>query len=67
MRRRGAFLLLGSLAALAVAQEPSRDAPPPGVVTSLTLFAGAPSGLWRTRDWGRNWERVKGSWHENPR
>src|SRR5207247_5235887 len=56
-----ASLLRGRLAALVVAQEPSRDVPPPGVVTSLTLFAGAPSGLWRTRDWGRTWERVEGA------
>ncbi len=61
MRGRGAFLLLGPLAVLPATQEPSRDVPPPGVVTSLTLFAGAPSGLWRTRDWGRNWERVEGA------
>jgi len=60
VRGRSAFFLLGPLAALAVAQEPSRDAPPPGVVTSLTLFAGAPSGLWRTRDWGGRWERIEG-------
>jgi len=58
---RPALLLLAPLAALAVAQEPPRDAPPPGVVTSLTLFAGSPSGLWRTRDWGRTWERVEGA------
>jgi len=61
VRLRGAFLLVGPLAALALAQEPARDAPPPGVVTSLTLFAGSPSGLWRTRDWGRTWERVEGA------
>lgn len=61
MRGHGSFLLLWPLAVLAAAQEPSRDAPPPGLVTSLTLFAGAPSGLWRTRDWGRTWERVEGA------
>lgn len=30
------------------------------VVTSLTLFAGTPSGLWRSTDWGGRWERVNG-------
>jgi photosystem II stability/assembly factor-like uncharacterized protein len=27
-------------------------------VTSLTLFAGTDSGLWRSRDWGTTWERA---------
>lgn len=61
MSGRGPALVLGSLAALAAAQEPRRDAPPPSVATSLTLFAGTPSGLWRTRDWGGRWERVEGA------
>jgi photosystem II stability/assembly factor-like uncharacterized protein len=30
------------------------------VVTSLTLFAGTPSGLWRSTDWGGKWQRVVG-------
>ena len=30
------------------------------VVTSLTLFAGTPSGLWRSTNWGGRWERVSG-------
>ena len=30
------------------------------VVTSLTLFAGTPSGLWRSTNWGGKWERVVG-------
>lgn len=32
----------------------------PAVATTLTLFAGTPVGLWRSRDWGRTWERVAG-------
>jgi photosystem II stability/assembly factor-like uncharacterized protein len=28
------------------------------VVTSLTLFAGGLTGLWRSTDWGGKWERV---------
>ena len=41
----------------------AQETPPPAptqVATSLTLFAGTPSGLWRTRDWGARWERVEG-------
>ena len=30
------------------------------VVTSLTLFAGTRTGLWRSSDWGGKWERVSG-------
>ena len=59
-RQVGTALVLGSLAALAAAQGPTREAPPPTVATSLTLFAGTSSGLWRTRDWGGRWERVEG-------
>jgi photosystem II stability/assembly factor-like uncharacterized protein len=31
------------------------------VVTSLTLFAGSPAGLWRSGDWGARWELVRPS------
>jgi photosystem II stability/assembly factor-like uncharacterized protein len=50
-----AALLLAGLPPWALAQA-SGDAG----VSSLTLFAGAPSGLWRSRDWGTSWERVIG-------
>src|SRR5207244_12659207 len=30
------------------------------VVTTLTLFAGTASGLWRSTNWGAKWERVTG-------
>jgi photosystem II stability/assembly factor-like uncharacterized protein len=33
----------------------------PGAVTSLTLFAGTPDGLWRSSDWGGTWSRVVGA------
>jgi photosystem II stability/assembly factor-like uncharacterized protein len=33
---------------------------PEPTVTSLTLFAGTAEGLWRSTDWGRRWERVRG-------
>lgn len=32
---------------------------PGTVVTTLTLFAGNDEGLWRSRDWGGSWERVR--------
>jgi photosystem II stability/assembly factor-like uncharacterized protein len=32
---------------------------PSPVVTSLTLFAGSPAGLWRSRDWGATWELAR--------
>ena len=31
------------------------------VVTTLTIFAGTESGLWRSADWGYHWERVEGA------
>ena len=31
------------------------------VVTTLTIFAGTESGLWRSTDWGYRWERVLGA------
>lgn len=31
------------------------------VVTTLTIFAGTESGLWRSTDWGYRWERVQGA------
>ena len=58
MRRAAAValggLLLAAGAALAFAQ--TSAAP---VVTSLTIFAGAAEGLWRSRDWGGSWEVVQ--------
>jgi len=53
MRRGAAGLFLAAvlLAAAGLAQQ---------IVTSLTLFAGTPEGLWRSADWGGSWERVRG-------
>jgi len=31
------------------------------VVTSLTIFAGTETGLWRSSDWGYRWEKAQGS------
>lgn len=51
-----------ALALLLVTAGPSALAQATGDagVSSLTIFAGTPSGLWRSRDWGTNWERVLG-------
>jgi photosystem II stability/assembly factor-like uncharacterized protein len=54
------WLAIAAGGARALAQVAPEEAPPAGVVTSLTLFAGTASGLWRSRDWGRRWERVEG-------
>jgi photosystem II stability/assembly factor-like uncharacterized protein len=39
---------------------PAQDRSGP-VVTTLTIFAGTESGLWRSTDWGYHWERVLGA------
>jgi photosystem II stability/assembly factor-like uncharacterized protein len=31
------------------------------VVTTLTIFAGTETGLWRSKDWGHRWQRVEGA------
>jgi photosystem II stability/assembly factor-like uncharacterized protein len=43
------------MAAVAIAQPQSAP-----IATTLTIFAGAGSGLWRSSDWGHRWERVLG-------
>lgn len=53
--RRAAAALLAGSATLAAAQ--SRDRPV--VVTTLTLFAGTDQGLYRSQNWGLDWEPVK--------
>jgi photosystem II stability/assembly factor-like uncharacterized protein len=61
--RRGAVLASGGLllgAAVAFAQAPAGPAASAApVVTSLTIFAGAAEGLWRSRDWGGTWEAAQ--------
>ncbi len=47
------------LPAAAQVPEPT-PAPLPPFVTSLTIFAGTGEGLWRSLDWGRSWELVRG-------
>ncbi len=58
MRRAGlAVAIAGLLAAAGGAAVPEQQ---PAVLTTLTLFAGTAEGLWRSVDWGRRWERVRG-------
>ena len=59
MKRRTAVALGGLL--LAAAAVASAQAPANPVITTLTIFAGAADGLWRSRDWGGSWERVQGA------
>jgi photosystem II stability/assembly factor-like uncharacterized protein len=58
MRRR---LFLAGAAAVLAAARGGRAQGTPASVTSLTLFAGTREGLWRTLDWGRSWDRVRGA------
>lgn len=62
MRRRAlAALATALLVRPAGAQVPEpAPAPPPPFVTSLALFAGTAEGLWRSTDWGRSWQVVRG-------
>ena len=50
----GGLLAVAGAVAFAFAQSPAAP-----VVTTLTIFAGAAEGLWRSRDWGGSWEAVQ--------
>jgi len=52
-----ALSVLAALAAAPIALHAQDRGP---VVTSLTLFAGTPTGFWRSTDWGGRWEKVAG-------
>jgi len=58
MRRAAAVALGGLLLAAGAALASAQTSAAP-VVTSLTIFAGAAEGLWRSRDWGGSWEVVQ--------
>ncbi|HET6897313.1 MAG TPA: hypothetical protein VFK70_03155, partial [Vicinamibacteria bacterium] len=60
MRTRPAAAALLALAGLLGASAAWTQEAGSQVVTSLTLFAGTPSGLWRSTNWGGKWERVVG-------
>jgi photosystem II stability/assembly factor-like uncharacterized protein len=54
---RSAALALALMATFAAPQDrPAEQAPP--IVTSLTVFAGTPRGLYRSSDWGGTWHPV---------
>jgi photosystem II stability/assembly factor-like uncharacterized protein len=55
----GLALLVLPLSAQAPAPAPTPTPAPRNILTSQILFAGTRSGLWRTRNWGNVWERVK--------
>jgi hypothetical protein len=57
---RGASLAtaLGGALAFGLPLVRAQSAP---IVTSLTLFAGSPGGLWRSGDWGTSWQLVRPS------
>ena len=40
---------------------PARAQQAAPIVTTLTLFAGTPEGLWQSSSWGRSWERAMGA------
>lgn len=44
--------------AAALSLWPERALATDPIVTSLSLFAGSRSGLWRSSDWGQTWERL---------
>lgn len=59
MRPRAAAVATAAVAGLlALSAGWSQEGGP--VVTSLTLFAGTPTGLWVSANWGGKWERVIG-------
>jgi photosystem II stability/assembly factor-like uncharacterized protein len=64
----GALLLalLGSSARVPAQTPEATPTPPPPLVTSLTLFAGTAEGLWRSTDWGKSWEIVRGRTSGSP-
>jgi hypothetical protein len=61
LRATAIALSLAGLAALAPWADRPATAQVSPVVTSLTLFAGTPAGLWRSGDWGARWDLVRPS------
>jgi photosystem II stability/assembly factor-like uncharacterized protein len=55
-RLQGLLLAAAACVALEAGEQPKREA----VVTSLTIFAGSETGLWRSSNWGLDWTRVRG-------
>jgi len=57
----GPLLFIAALtaAALGQEQEPPRLRRENPVLTTLTIFAGGPSGMWRSPDWGFTWKKLE--------
>jgi photosystem II stability/assembly factor-like uncharacterized protein len=55
-RRVFPIALVFCLPALLALQAPRSPAP---VITNLLIFAGGESGMFRSRDWGGSWQKVK--------
>jgi photosystem II stability/assembly factor-like uncharacterized protein len=58
-RSRRSALAVGLVFILGAAVASVAQTRPDTVVTSLTMFGGTASGLWRTRNWGGSWEKVR--------
>ena len=56
-KRTFTFTFTFTFTLIAMAVLAQQSAP---IATTLTIFAGADSGLWRSSDWGHRWERVLG-------
>ena len=61
MCTRGAAVLGVALTLAGARAAPATQDRSGPVVTTLTIFAGTESGLWRSTDWGYRWERVQGA------
>jgi photosystem II stability/assembly factor-like uncharacterized protein len=60
MRRLAAVLaLLPALSSLAQEKEPRPSTRENPTLTTLTIFAGGPGGLWRSGDWGFTWKKAE--------
>jgi photosystem II stability/assembly factor-like uncharacterized protein len=58
--RRAALLCAAAVLAALVLPRARAQERAGSVVTSLTIFTGTASGLWKSGDWGGHWERVRG-------
>jgi len=61
MRRLAAWVALCACVAPRLGAQAPTPAPTAApIITSLAVFAGTPSGLWQSRNWGGSWEKVRG-------
>ena len=59
MNPRRGFVLGAAVCAVLGATLAGVHAQSSPIVTSLTIFAGSPAGLWRSRDWGGTWQLAR--------